>query len=334
MNSPERPTKPYFKHLLSFEGGGIRGVSSATYLKRLCEADPKTGKPSINLDSLHSVSGTSTGSIVAAALCRRNPYSPGEIVDLFSELSKVVFKRSSWKPQWLERIWSFAPFDIKKLEDVLRSNLGENMLVGDCVRRFVCVTYRLNGEFRGYPASVPMIIHSHGGLFPSENRFLSMPLYKAVTSSCTAPSYFKPYEWEHEGEKFICVDGGICSNSSVLPNYSICRNKYIGEKISRKEISALVIGNGTHYSHETIHSLSGWRTPRMVKVLVDSLVQSNVIFEHKIAKKISDERVYTLDIQPDKNVDLADYSQIEYLKEFSESQDLSRVRAWLRGYFI
>ena len=335
MNSEDRPRKPYFKHLISFPGGGVRGICSAIFLRELTKPDPKTGRPSIDLGTTYSISGTSTGAIIAAALCRKNPYSPAEIVELFSELSKVVFHRSSWKPAWLDRIVSFAPYDIKKLEDVLKVNLGENMLIGDCERRFVCVTYRLNGRFQSQPASTPLVIHSHGSKFPLED-FSEVPLYKAVTSSCAAPGYFKPYEWEHRGEKFICVDGGIISNISVLANYAVCRDRFSGERVSRKEISSLVIGNGARYAHETIHSLSGWRTPKMLQVLVSSLVQSNAIFELKLAKKFSQQRLFMLDSQPDRDIDLADYKSIDYLRKYAEerSKNLGLARAWLRGYFI
>ena len=327
---------PKFKQLLSFPGGGVRGICSAVYLRELCKPDPVSGKPLINLNNLFSTSGTSTGSIVAAALCKKNPYQPDEIIDLFEDLAGYIFKRSSWKPEWLERIISFSPFEIKKLEEVLKSNLGEGMLVGDCQRRFVCVTYRLNGKFQGQPASTPIVIHSHGSKFPGEN-FMDVPLYKAVTSSCAAPSYFKPYEWDHNGEKFICVDGGITSNISVLANYAVCRDRFCGDgKVSRKEIASFVIGNGSRYAHETIHSLSGWRTPKMLKILVTSLVQSNAIYELKLARKFNEHRLFMLDYQPDRDIDLSDYKSINYLKSFAESkaQNMSKARAWLRGYFV
>ena len=319
-----------FRKILGFSGGGVRGVISATWLEHLVK------NKFINPDELYSISGTSTGSIIAAALCKPDPYSPSDIAELFSELSSQVFKRKTWRPAWLDSILFFAPHDTKKLKEVLSSNLGSGVKVGDCRRNFVCVTYSLNDKFdHKQKASGPLIIHSFPTPFRA-NSFHDYSLADVVTGSCAAPSYFQPHIFQHRERNHIFTDGGICSNASILSNFLTCRDRYTGESVRRKDISALLIGNGTSYTHISKKSLSGWKTPGMLRAVKDSLVQANEIYEIKSMRRLLRNNFYYFNCPLPKPVDLDDYRKVSDMARFAEekTKHMGMVKSWLRGYFV
>ena len=318
-----------FRQIIGFSGGGVRGIISSIWLDHMV----KQGL--VNLDDAYSISGTSTGSIIAAALCEPNPFSPEEISDLFSDLSSHIFKRKTWRPVWLDSVLFFAPHDTKRLRDVLFQNIG-NVKLGECKRRFVCVTYSLNSKINNTEyASSPVVIHSHGSPF-RHNNYLDYSLADCVTGSCAAPSYFKPYEFNHGERTHLWTDGGICSNASVLSNYLICRDRYSGEKIRTKDVSALLIGNGTKYSHETSKSLSGWKTPRMLRAIKNSLVQANELYEVKSLRRLLRNNFYYFNCPLPKEVALDDYRKTQFMADFAKSktQHMGMLSAWLKGYFV
>ena len=319
---------PKFKQILGFSGGGVRGIVTATWLDHLIK------NKLIDLDKLYSISGTSTGSVIAAALCKPDPWQPHEISQLFKEVSVQVFKRKSWRPAWLDSVLFFAPHDIKKLREILEFHLG-NSLLGDCRRNFVCVTYSLNASLGPrHFASSPLIIHSYDSPF-SNNRYLDYKLVDCVAGSCAAPSYFKPYTFQQGDRYHIWTDGGLCSNASILSNYLVCRDQFTGEAIKAEEISALLLGNGTRYSHETKKSLAGWKTPRMLRALKDSIVQANEIYELKSLRRLLRSRFYYFNCPLPQEIELDHYDQVDFLESFAKDKikHMGMLSSWLEGYF-
>ena len=73
------------KKILSFDGGGIRGVISLTFLKNL----EKDTTISIS-QKADLIAGTSTGSIIAAAL--GVGMTPDEILDFYTSMNQKIFK--------------------------------------------------------------------------------------------------------------------------------------------------------------------------------------------------------------------------------------------------
>ena len=128
---------PHHK-IIAIPGGGIKGVVSAVYLKRL------VNKNHISLDELFCLSGTSTGVIITALLAKPQPFSVDDVVELYQELASKVFKRpNEWIPSWVSKLCSGASYDTKKLNEIASYYLG-NTRVGDCPRKFVATIHNLS----------------------------------------------------------------------------------------------------------------------------------------------------------------------------------------------
>src|SRR5512132_4437311 len=75
--------------VLSIDGGGIRGLIPAVVLT---EIEKRSGKRIWELFDL--IAGTSTGGILACALCAPDPLPAEELVKLYEEEGPDIFSRS------------------------------------------------------------------------------------------------------------------------------------------------------------------------------------------------------------------------------------------------
>ena len=75
--------------VLSIDGGGIRGLIPALVLSEL---ERRAGRRTFELFDL--IAGTSTGGILACALCAPDPLPAIELVKLYEEEGPEIFDRS------------------------------------------------------------------------------------------------------------------------------------------------------------------------------------------------------------------------------------------------
>jgi patatin-like phospholipase/acyl hydrolase len=75
--------------VLAIDGGGIRGLIPALVL---AELERRAGRRTFELFDL--IAGTSTGSILACALCAPDPMPASRLVALYTEEGPEIFDRS------------------------------------------------------------------------------------------------------------------------------------------------------------------------------------------------------------------------------------------------
>src|ERR671914_658626 len=110
--------------VLAIDGGGIRGLIPAIVLT---EPERRAGRRVFELFDL--IAGTSTGGILACALCPRDPLPASEIVKLYEEEGPEIFDRSIF-----QRIRSAdglldEKYDGAALDRALERFLGHKRLV-------------------------------------------------------------------------------------------------------------------------------------------------------------------------------------------------------------
>ena len=104
------------KRILALDGGGVRGILTLGYLKRIEEIlserhhNPKDFRLSHYFDL---IAGTSTGAIIAACLAKGMKVS--EVRALYGKFADSVFKRS-----WIRHGFIRAKFSAKKLKGLLK----------------------------------------------------------------------------------------------------------------------------------------------------------------------------------------------------------------------
>ncbi|MFG6115465.1 CBASS cGAMP-activated phospholipase [Halobacillus sp. MO56] len=215
--------------ILCIDGGGIRGVMPIAVLKAM---EKELGCPVAEKFDL--IAGTSTGSIIAASVMLRK--NMGELLDSYQKYGKKIFIRqakvglfkSVYSDRYLRRLLKEA-FENKKIGE-----MSDPLLIPA-----VDVT---NGR--------PYIHRSHA--VKGENDNLSIPLWDAVLSSCSAPIYFPPNNVDNN---YLSIDGGLWANNPSL----VCITEVVHyfEK-SLQDIEILSLGTGKQSIDFTIDHDKFW----------------------------------------------------------------------------
>jgi hypothetical protein len=190
------------KRILALDGGGIRGVLTLQYLARI-EAllRARHGEDLRMCDYFDLIGGTSTGSIIAAALACG--MSVEQIERLYHEIGTSVFSRRLWRRGLIVPKFPAAP-----LREALDAHLGaDTALSSDRIRTgLMIMTKRLD-------TGSPWPLHNHPAA-PYAEQDGNLLLPQIVRASSAAPHYFEPERVEiasRGGARMAgaFVDGGV-----------------------------------------------------------------------------------------------------------------------------
>ncbi|MEA5505400.1 patatin-like phospholipase family protein [Halotia wernerae UHCC 0503] len=169
--------------ILSLDGGGIRGVVTATILAAI---EQQMNQP-LN-KYFNFIAGTSTGSLLAAAIARG--CSSKDIIDLYKQKGKIIFPyRSRFSLQRIPLLLKYglsAPkFSDSGLIQVLKESLGDTRLLDITTPKLLIVSYdTISRE--------PIIFKS----WRQDKDYGNVPLWEACLCSASAPSYFPAHKLE------------------------------------------------------------------------------------------------------------------------------------------
>lgn len=235
------------KNILALDGGGIRGALTLGYLKKIeTIIREKYGADYLLCDYFDLIGGTSTGSIIAAALAIGK--SVDEIVDLYMDLGGKIFgkKRSFWNP--LET-WKFlkAEYDYIELENSLKEAFGNITLESDQIKTGLCIVAK-----RADTNSIwPLINHPQGKFYDTNvGKNKNIPLWQAVRASSAAPTYFAPQMIDvGDGQRAAFVDGGVSmANNPALTLLMVATLKGFPFRWEMSADKLSIVSVGTGYS--------------------------------------------------------------------------------------
>jgi patatin-like phospholipase/acyl hydrolase len=212
MSRLDRLSVPGPKRILALDGGGIRGVLSLGFLKRLeTILRERSGQSALVLaDYFDLIGGTSTGAIIAAALAIG--MSAKDVENIYLEFGGEVFSDRAG-PVGLPRLGLLrGRYSAEPLRAKLYQYFGNRTLGDDSIRTGLCiVTKRADTN-----STWPLLNHPNGRYYPRNKDVL---LRRAVRASTAAPTYFDPEEIDlGGGQAGAFVDGGVSlyNNPSLL----------------------------------------------------------------------------------------------------------------------
>lgn len=199
--------------IVSFDGGGIRGIGAASWCANLEHATQKSMADMFNL-----FAGTSTGGIIATGLTLENPvdegkslYSGEDIVDFYIKEGKKIFTPRSF--------WGYLTTSKYKTRpayacfDKVFKNTRLSEIRSDCD---LLVTYYNLTNNR------PAFFKSHKAKDPINSRVEDYYLKDVIASTTAAPTFFKEFKLytsfskdhpEIHCNNFIsAIDGGVATN--------------------------------------------------------------------------------------------------------------------------
>lgn len=249
------------KRILALDGGGIRGALTIGYLEQIEGIlRQRHGRPDLRLsDYFDLIGGTSTGSIIAAALAIGMEVA--EIKEMYLRLGKEVFTKN--KSLW-QRLWR-ATFSATQLQAELEKVFGDltfghnegapsvpagapSIKTGLCV-----VTKRADTG-----STWPIINHPAGTFFPQNS---GMYLRGVVRASTAAPTYFESEKLDvGEGQVGAFVDGGVSTaNNPALQLFLIATLKGFPFRWPTGENNLLLVsvGTGTWKPVEGVDAVTG-----------------------------------------------------------------------------
>lgn len=201
--------------VLCIDGGGIRGVFALEILHVLEE---ELKEPIGNYFDV--LAGTSTGAIIAASIALNKRI--GDILQDYKKYGRKIFQRQA-------KIGLFkSVYSDRYLRRFFKRAFGEITLA----------------EIQK-PLLIPAVDVSNGKPFVHRSNYgypntadLTIKLWDAVLSSCSAPVYFPP---NNINNKFLSIDGGLWANNPSM----VCITEilhYFNKPIS--EMKIMSIGTG------------------------------------------------------------------------------------------
>lgn len=275
--------KKTFK-ILSIDGGGIKGLYSASILASL---ELKTGK-SIS-DHFDMICGTSTGGLIAIGLA--NGMSAKTLVDLYMTKGSLIFPTSnnrfvrsfqnSYKS--LRQIFFSNKHSVKPLKRILE-DLFEGKTMSDANNLLCIPSFNLtNGQPKVFKKSGSQTEHFVDN---------TIKLVDIALATSAAPSYYPI----HEHNNFLYTDGGVWANNPSLCGLLEAIDYYVGEgkefdDFSILSISSITTQNGWISTSNKSKSIIGWKE-KMFQTALDGQSYFTDYFLLKIVPKINPKGKY------------------------------------------
>jgi len=219
LDTPNWPPNRF--QILSLDGGGVRGLYTASLLASL-----ELGLPGRVVDHFDLIAGTSTGGIIALGLAFGK--SPEELVAFYRDDGPRIFPRPKGFRAWARHCCG-AKYDASELERVLRREFGEKRLA-DSSRALVVPTYNLDRD-------APVVLKTpHHAEFQEDPK---IEAWRAALTTSAAPTYF-PASAEIRDSRH--VDGGVWANNPALVGV-IEAHHFLGVPLDA--IHVLSIGTGS-----------------------------------------------------------------------------------------
>ena len=212
--------------ILSLDGGGVRGVFSATIIKEILNRVPEF--------DYDLVVGTSTGGIIALSLAYG--YTPEEVVNFYKELAGEVFKKTIRYYVSGNGLF-FSRYDNKVLAELLYDKVGYTRL-SQLNKKVIITTFDLVGRYyKGATQWKAKFFHNFHQI-DGDVSILNLAMYT------TAVPGLLP-------NRHGFIDGGVIANNPAMCAVA----KVLNEGTPIKDIRLLSIGTG--YSPRTLKEAKG-----------------------------------------------------------------------------
>lgn len=307
---------PNFR-ILSFDGGGIRGVLTAVLLDRLLTAYPSLLKDQPNTVTMFA--GTSTGGILALGVAAG--LTPTQIRDLYVTNGKLIFD-SSWIRDVVEiGGLSGSKYDNTNLKQILQETFGA-LKLQDLAPRVLISSFSLDNQATDPSERTwnPKFFHN----FPGADSDGESLVIDVAMSTSAAPTYFPSYG--------VYVDGGVVANNPSLAAVAQAldgRNQP-NERATLGEIKLLSLGTGAslQYIDGTDHD---WGDAQWIKPILNVMMDGSVgVADFQCRQLLGDRYCRVEPIFPaGRSFPMDDVSKIVDLMNLAQGYDLTSTVAWL-----
>ena len=299
--------------ILTFDGGGIRGLVTLTLLKRLQQAVPNI------IQNADFLAGTSTGGIIALGLAAGK--SVDDLIQLYQNNGADIFDDS-----WLRDVVdlgtiSGAKYDSAKLGNIVQNTFGA-LRLDQLNKRVLIPSFELdNGAAPDQRTWKPVFFHNFPGV-DSDGAELAADI---ALNTSAAPTYFPTYNGY--------IDGGVLANNPSMA--ALAQTQDLRAEINPRpglgDLRLLSLGTGTVLSYITGQNLD-WGYAQWAKPLVSLLLDASMgIADYQCARLLhgSYKRLAPVFL-PGMNIAMDDWKRSQDLINFATATDLTDTIQWLK----
>lgn len=210
--------------ILSLDGGGIKGLYSASVLQFI---EAELGEPGALYQYFDMIAGTSTGGILGIAVSLGKPAD--RMKSLYVLGGREIFPPWRYKLSrcTLVRLVFGVLYDYRKLERLIYAEFGDATL-GDCRTRMVIPAFMIP------KAEITVFKTDHHPDFKNDYK---MKAWEVARATAAAPTYFRG----HDRGTVMFIDGGVWANNPIMVALVDSLSSYDVEK---GQIEILSIGTG------------------------------------------------------------------------------------------
>jgi patatin-like phospholipase/acyl hydrolase len=299
--------------ILTFDGGGVRGVYTATLLQRL------SAEIGDLLNRVDLLAGTSTGGIIALGLAYGR--HPDELVSLYRDNAGKIFDAS-----WLHELadlhgLSGAEYDNTNLANILKGIFGSAHL-SQLSKKVLVPSFELDNQDpqAGKRKWKPKFFHNYPGPDSDGNELV----VDVALRTSAAPVYFPTYQ--------VYVDGGVVANDPAMAALAQAIDKDTGaQRLEDLRIFSIGTGNNPTYiaGHDLDWGIAQWAKP-LVSLMIDGVMG---VAEYQ-CRRLVGKNYFRLEPDLPKPIAMDDASAVEELIGYANAVDLSAAVTWLKADFV
>lgn len=301
--------------ILSFDGGGIRGIVTLALLQRLEQQVPGF----VARADLYA--GTSTGGIIALGLAAGKTIQ--ELLSLYVDNGKAIFDDS-----WLRDLVHMgdvigAKYDQKNLGNILDGLFAEKTLA-QLNKRVLIPSFDLDCIDPQAPEEhtwSPKFFHN----FPGSDSDGDLSVVDVALNTSAAPTYFP----SHDG----FIDGGVVANNPTMAAVAQTQDgrAQIDPRPAISDLRVLSVGTGTVLGFIK-GKTNDWGVAQWAEPLVSLLLDASAgIADYQCSQLLRDNyRRLAPVFDPGVNIKLDEWERAQDLINFGNQADLGDTAAWLK----
>jgi hypothetical protein len=272
--------------VLSIDGGGIRGIIPALVL---AELELRTARRVFELFDL--IAGTSTGGILACALCAPDPLPARELIALYEDQGPEIFDRSVWQRVRSGEGLLDEKYDAAALDRALARYLPDKKL-SEAKPDLIVPAYDT-------AAPGPYFFKTRRA---RESAADDHPLSVVARATAAAPTYFEPLR---VGEAAM-IDGGV-----FAVNPAMCAFAEVLRYEPGAQVSLLSLGTGERTRRRRFEEIEDWGLAEWARPILDVVFDgSSDAVDYQLRHALPEERYWRLQVElDDASDDLDDASE-------------------------
>jgi patatin-like phospholipase/acyl hydrolase len=301
--------------IISFDGGGTRGLYTAVILERLCAEVPEL------LDKADLLAGTSTGGLICLSLASGR--KPADLVALYRDRARDMFDDT-----WYDDVKDVgkligADYDNKRLKAVLEEIVGPATL-GQLSKKVLVPTFCLDNRKDGNRRWNPKFFHNLEGEDSDQGERAS----DVALRTSAAPSYFPTYQG--------FVDGGVVANNPSMAAVALALDPRSGRQ-RLDDVVLLSLGTGAVPNFIDSAAAEGsldWGLAQWAKPLITIMIEGVMGVADFQCQQLLRDRYHRVNGLLPRDLALDDVNHQAELIEWAGAVPIEATVDWLRNVFI